>query len=95
MIHSCRLKTRVLKVSGKSSAYPALLSGSIDTNEDKISLLDAFIDIGGEKEVTSAGLADNIIEAWFVNRQLKVRAIPGIHTGLVKVNNGYSDVGAF
>ena len=52
----------VLKVSGKSSAYAAL-SGGINTNKDKISLLDAFIDISGEKEIMSTDLADYIIKA--------------------------------
>jgi hypothetical protein len=85
----------VLKISGKPCPHTALFRGCIDTDEDKFSLLHGFVDVSREEEVASASLADNSFKAWFVDRQLEIWAVPCIDTGLVKVDDGHSNVGTF
>lgn len=83
-----------LEVSGETSTDTALLGGGVDTDEDEIGLLDTLIDISGEEEVATTRLADDILEAGFVDRKLEVGAVPGVDTGLVQVDDCDGDVGA-
>ena len=85
----------VLEISGKPSADATLLCGGVDADEDEVSLLNAFIDIGRKEEVATARLTDNVFKTWFIDRQIEFRAVPGIDTSLVQVDDGYGDMRAF
>jgi len=60
-----------------------------------LSLFNCFFHVGGKEQITIASLTNNILEARFVDREIKIWAVPGIDTSLVQVNNGDLDVGAF
>ena len=85
----------VLEISGKPSADTTLLCGRVDADEDEVSLINAFIDIGREEEVATARLTDNVFKTWFIDGQIEFWAIPGIDTSLVQVDNGNGDMRAF
>lgn len=78
------------KVSGTAGAHTGLLGGGVDRDEDKISLLDGTIDVGGEEQVLAAALKDNLLETGLVDGQL-VR-VPGSDTGRVDIDDGDLDV---
>jgi hypothetical protein len=83
-----------LEVSSEAGTDTALLGGGVDADEDQVGLLDALIDIGGEEEVAATSLSDNVLKTGFVDGKLEIRAIPGIDTSLVQIDNRDSDVGA-
>lgn len=83
-----------LEISGKSCTNTALLCRCVDRDKDQISLLDGLVNIGGEEEVATAGLADNGVETWLVDGEVELGAVPRIDTGLVQVHNGDLNVGA-
>jgi hypothetical protein len=84
-----------LEISRESSTDTALLGGGVDTDKDKIRLLYALVDVCREEQVTTTSLADNVLEARFIDGKFEVRAVPRIDTGLIEVNDGNGDVGAF
>ena len=83
----------LLEISRETSTNTALLGGGVDTDEDQVGLLNALIDIGGEEEVAATGLSDNILESRLVDGKLEIRAVPGIDTSLVQIDNRDGDVG--
>lgn len=56
--------------------------------------MDALVDIGREKEVAAARLADDLLETGLVNRQLEIGAVPRVYTRLIEVDDGDDDIGA-
>lgn len=84
-----------LEVRSETSTDTALLGRRVDTDEDKIGFEDALVDVGGEEEVATACLTDDVDETGLVDGKSKVIAVPGIDTGLVQVNDGDLDVRAF
>ena len=92
-MYAKRNESCVLEISGKASADTGLLGGSVDRDEDEISLLDALVDIGGEEEVAATGFTDDVLKTGLVDGKLEVLAVPRVDTRLVKVNDGDSDVG--
>ena len=57
--------------------------------------MDAFIYVKREKQVATACLANNIMEARLVNGKLEVRAVPCIYSRLIEVYNGDLNIRAF
>jgi len=86
--------TDVLEISSKTSPYTRFLGWCVDTDEDKISILDSFVDICREKKVATACLTDNVCKTRFVDWEFVVWAIPRIDTVLIKIDNGNLDMGA-
>ena len=56
--------------------------------------MNGLVDVGGEEQVAAAGGLDNLNEAWFVDRQVEVGAVPRVDTRLVQVDDGDLDLGA-
>jgi hypothetical protein len=83
-----------LEIRSKASAYPRLLGGCIDRDENEVGVLDTLIDVGGEEEVPPSRLADNVFEPGFVDGKVIVGTVPGVDTSLVEVYNGHCDVRA-
>ena len=71
-----------------------LLRGRVDTDEDKVGLLDALVDVRREEEVAAAAGPDDLLETGLVDRELEVWAVPRVDTRLVQVDDGDLDVGA-
>lgn len=84
----------VLEVGSKSCAHAGFLGRGVDADEDQICLSDSLVDIRREKEVATACLADDVLEAWFVDREFVIWAIPRINAGLIEVDNGDLDMRA-
>ena len=63
-------KLPVLQVRRKPRAGPECLRGRVDGDEDDVVFLDAPGDVGGEKQVPSQSLSDNLIEAGLVDGRL-------------------------
>lgn len=61
-------------------------------SEYSLGLSDSLVDVGREEEVLAAGSLDDIVETGLVDGE--VVRVPGVDTGLVKVDNGDLDVGA-
>ena len=57
-----------------------LLRGRVDTDEDKVGLLDGLVHVGGEGEVATAGLLDHLDESGLIDGELVVGAVPCIDT---------------
>jgi hypothetical protein len=95
VIRLIAFQEHILKIGSKPCAHAALLGRGVDTDEDKIGLPNAFVNVSGEEEVAPASFADDSLEAWFVDREVEVWAVPCIDTGLIKVNNGHGDVRTF
>jgi len=85
----------VLEIGSEPSADATLFRGRVDADEDQIGLFNRLVDIGGEEEIATACLADNILQTRFVDGQGEINAVPGIDTGLVEVDNRDLDVRAF
>ena len=83
-----------LEIRSKPSADARFLGGRIDRDENEVGVLDALIDVGGEEEVLPSRLADDVFEARFVDRKVKVRTVPSVDPGLVEVYDGHGDVRA-
>lgn len=82
-----------LEIRGKASTDTALLGGRVDTDEDKVGLEDALVDIGGEEEVATARLTDDVDETRLVDRKCEIGAVPSIDPSLVQVDDGDLNVG--
>ena len=89
------IQKHALEISSKSSADTALLCGCVDTDEDEVSLFNALIDIGRKEEVATARLTDNVFKTWLIDGQIEFRAVPGIDTSLVQVDDGDSNMRTF
>ncbi len=85
----------VLQISSETGSNTRLLGGSVHGHEDKVGLLNGLVDVRGEEEVAVPCLADDILETWLVDGELEVGAVPRIDSGLVEVDDGDLDVGAF
>ena len=85
----------VLEIGGEPSTHTALLRRRVDADEDQIGLFNPLVDIGGEEEIATACLADNILQTRFIDGQGEIRAVPGIDTRLIQVDNCDFDVRAF
>lgn len=83
-----------LEIRGKASTDTALLGGRVDTDEDKVGLEDALVDIRGEEEVATARLTDDVDETGLIDRKCEIRAVPSIDPSLVQVDDGDLNVGA-
>lgn len=57
--------------------------------------MDGLVYISGKEEISPSSLANDIHEARFVNRQIKVFAVPCINTLLVEVYDSDLDAGTF
>jgi hypothetical protein len=88
-------ESNTLEVGGKPSTDAALFGGRVDADEDEIRFPDAFVDIGGEEEIASARLADNLFQTRLVDRKIKVGTIPSVDARFVEVHDGHRDMGAF
>lgn len=84
----------VLEVSSKTGTNTSFLGRRVDRDEDEVSLLDAFIHIGREKQITATRLSYDFLQSGFIDWEGKVGAVPSINTLLVEVNNRYLDIGA-
>jgi hypothetical protein len=78
------------KISSHTSTHSRLLSGSVDRDEDEISLLNGAINVSGEEQVLSSAFKDNLIQTGLIDG--KVIGIPSVNTSLVQINNGDLDV---
>lgn len=84
----------LLEIGGESGTDTRLFGGCVDRDKDEVGLLDAFVDIGREKEVAAARLTHDVLEAGLVDGKSKVFAVPRVNTRLVEVDDGDLDVGA-
>lgn len=57
-----------------------------------LGLGDGLVDIGGEEQVSSSSLLDDIVELGLVDGE--VVRVPSVNSGLVEIDNGDLDVGA-
>lgn len=78
------------KVGSHTSAHTRLLGGSVDRDEDEVSLLDGGINVSGEEQVLATAIKDNLLEARLIDWEL-VR-VPSSNAGRVYVNDGDLDV---
>ena len=83
-----------LEVGSEASSHTALLCGSVNTNKDQVGFKDALVYIGREEEVATSALLDHIYQAWFVDGQSEIWAIPGIDASLVQIDDGDCYLGA-
>ena len=95
----------LLQVSSEASSDTRLFGGGVDGNEDEaarqrmslrgggdvLGLGDGLVDIGGEEEISSSGLLDDLIESGLVDGE-SVR-VPSVDSGLVKIDDSDSDIG--
>jgi hypothetical protein len=84
-----------LEICGKPSTNTGFLGWGVDGHEDEIRLENSLVDVGREKQVSSPRLTNDVLQSRLIDRQLEVRAIPSINTGLVQIDNGDLDVRAF
>jgi hypothetical protein len=87
-------KTNVLEIGGSPSANARLLSWGIDADKDEFSLLDRLIYVSRKEKVAPSRLSYDVNEAWLVDRKFVVGAVPGVDTGLIKIDDGDLDIGA-
>ena len=63
--------TRHSQLTGRASGADAKdLRGSVDSNEDDVSLLHGRVHVGGEEQVLAADRLDHLVEAGLVDGQL-------------------------
>jgi len=58
---------RVLEIGSKASTNARLLCRGVDADENEVRLLDGFVYVGGEKEVATTCLFDDVVKAWFID----------------------------
>ena len=58
----------VLEIRRLACARTEGLRRRVDADEDDVGVFDSLHYVGGEKEVASAGLLDDIVQSGFVNR---------------------------
>lgn len=92
---SSNVQIYVLEIGGEPSTHTALLRRRVDADEDQIGLFNRLVDVGGEEEIAATCLADNILQTRLIDGQGEIRAVPGINTRLVQVDNCHFDVRAF
>ena len=83
-----------LEIGSKTSTDATLLCGSVDTDENKVRLLDGTVYVRREKQVATTCFFDDIVKAWFIYGQGVAGAVPGVDPSLVEVNDGDLDVWA-
>ena len=84
-----------LEICGKASTDTALLRRGVYADEDEICLLNGLVDIRGEEQVAATADFDDIDETGLVDGEAKVVAVPRVDAGLVEIDDGDLDVGAF
>ena len=57
----CQLCVR--KVSGTAGTHTLGLGWGVDSDEHNVSLLDRFVNLGGEKQVAATALLDSLVES--------------------------------
>ena len=65
---------------------------SLEKGQDLLCLGDSLVDVRAEEEISSSGLLDDLIESWLIDGE--VVRVPSVDSGLVEIDNGYSDIGA-
>ena len=84
-----------LEIGGEARANSTFLGWGIDTDEDQISLIDSTVDFCCKEQILPPRGTDDVLEAWLIDRQPKIGAVPCIDTCLVQVNNRDLDMRAF
>ena len=84
----------VVQICGETSAETTLLGRGVDRDEDQVGLFDSLVNFRREKKVSTSACLDDINESRFVDREVEVRVVPSVNSGLVQVDNGDLDVGA-
>lgn len=84
----------VLEIGGKASANARLLRRRVDTNEYEVRLADTLVYVRREEQVAAARLADDVLQARLVDREIKVLAVPRVDARLVQVDDGDRDMRA-
>lgn len=82
----------VLEISRKTCTNARLLRRCVNRDKNKIGLLDPLVHVCRKEQVAPAGLTYNVLEAWLVNRELEIYAVPSINTFLVEVDDSDHDI---
>jgi hypothetical protein len=85
----------ILEIGSRPCTNTALLRRGVDADKDEVGLLNGTIDICREEQVAATRLADDILQSGLIDGKLEVRAVPGIDSRLVQVDNRDLDMGAF
>lgn len=85
-------RKRILEVCGKAGSDTGFLGRGVDADKNEVGLSDGVVDVGGEKEIATACLADDGLETGFIDRELVVGTVPGVDAILVEVDDGDLDM---
>ena len=67
-----------LEISREACTDTTFFCRRVDADENEIGVLDSRVDICGKEKIAPPGFPHDVLETWFVDRECKVMAVPGI-----------------